>query len=54
MDLAAHPCDYLYSLTKFYYNNDNSFDILQHCAEESDYFYLTRLRNNQKDLSCEE
>ena len=32
-DLAAHLCDYLYSSAKFYYNRENSFDILQHYAD---------------------
>jgi len=31
--LAAHPCDYLYSSAKFYYNRENSFDILKHYAD---------------------
>jgi len=34
-DLAAHPCDYLYSSGKFYYNRENSFEILQHYADEA-------------------
>ena len=33
---AARPCDYLYSSATFYYNKENSFDILQHYPEESD------------------
>jgi len=32
-ELAAHPCDYLYSSAKFYHNGENSFDILQHYAD---------------------
>jgi hypothetical protein len=32
-DLAAHPCDYLYSSAKFYCNRENSFEILQHYAD---------------------
>jgi putative transposase len=32
-DLATHPCDYLYSSAKFYYNRENGFDILQHYAD---------------------
>jgi len=33
LNLAAHSCDYLYSSAKFYYNEENSFDILQHYAD---------------------
>src|SRR5205814_6068139 len=32
-ELAAHPVDYVYSSAKFYYNLENSFDILQHYAD---------------------
>ena len=32
-ELAAHPSDYLYSSAKFYYNRENSFEILQHYAD---------------------
>ncbi len=32
-DLASHPCDYLYSLAKLYYNRENEFEILKHYAD---------------------
>jgi putative transposase len=42
-DLAAHPCDYLYSSTKFYYNRENSFDILKHYADIYYFQFMVRL-----------
>ena len=32
-ELAVHPCDYLYSSAKFYFNRENSFDMLQYYAD---------------------
>ena len=32
-ELATHPCNYLYSSAQFYYNRENSFEILQHYAD---------------------
>jgi putative transposase len=32
-NLASHPCDYFYSSARFYYNRENSFEILQHYAD---------------------
>ncbi len=31
--LATHPLDYSYGSAKFYYNRENSFEILQHYAD---------------------
>ena len=42
----------IYTVQLRLYNNENSFDILQHILKKVTTSILLPLRNNRKDLSC--